>query len=77
MRVACMPPCLYHFTHPWLKLAEDATAPPSLSLLGAVEARAVNHPDVLALTSGPVARYPGGRSALTDRSCSSQFLGWQ
>jgi len=52
----------------------DATASPSLSLLGAVEAHAVDLPDVLALTSGPVAVCPGRRSALTDSSCPSQFL---
>jgi hypothetical protein len=35
--------------------AQDVTAPPSLSLLGAVEAHAFELPDVLALTSGPLA----------------------
>lgn len=53
--LARTPPCLCHFAHPWSKAAQDATAPPSLSLLGAVEAHAFELPDVLALTSGPVA----------------------
>jgi len=42
MLVARMLPCFRHFTHPWLKPAKDATAPPILSLLGAAEARAID-----------------------------------
>jgi len=75
MLVARMLPCFRHFTHPWLKLAKDATAPPILSLLGAAEARAIENPDVLALTSGPGSSPTGCHSALTERSCSSQLLG--
>jgi hypothetical protein len=68
-------PCLcLRLPIPGTTSSADATAPPSLSLLGAVEAHAFERPDVLALTSGPSALLPGCRSALTDRSCSSQLL---
>jgi len=54
---------------------EDATAPPALSLAGAVEAHAFELPDVLAFTSGPDAACPGCHSALADRTLPSQLLG--
>jgi len=58
--VACLwharfPAVAWPLHHPWWKCAEDAAAPPSLSLPGAVEAHAFELPDVLAFTSGPAA----------------------
>jgi len=51
-------PVVYVSPHPWCETrieypVEDATAPPTLSLAGAVEAHAFELPDVLSFTSGP------------------------
>jgi len=75
MLVARMLPCFRHFTHPWLKLAKDATAPPILSLLGAAEARAIDVLTSWLSRQVPLPSTTGGHSALTERSCSSRLLG--